>query len=227
MVKALDYISDTNLSQILPEAFVQFSSLKIILDQYERSCLFATNTATIGLDGSTINQPARNFVSGKWSSLGNFMALNSLKSKSCSGKALSLTESNFVKEYVKNNFESIGTLHTTLQTNSIPRSCQGIRTTFGGSYSALNRTPLGNAVKMEEGFSVGEISRFGVARSCQYIKSSIADHKRAKIQFLNQWYSCTSKNADTAMNSFFEANSSTYSLSLSPGYEYIKICERH
>ncbi len=218
---------------------------KITLHKTHRECVFIQKElADLHSEGDL------GTVSG-WTTYGSFIALTSLKNKTCQGKKVSMSEISYAKEYINNNLEvpkfdsadfNSGVTHNTewgpitIDNTSKMVKCAAHREENLGPYSS-EKSPLGVAFirPPQEGngettsdsifdiISISEISIMG--QKCTYYPYSQGRHNRAKIAFLNQWLKCAVDNNHTELVNMFESLNSDFHITASDEDFGIKICK--
>lgn len=168
-----------------------------------------------------------------WTTIGSFVALESLYQKSCSGNVLSKNEADFFKsftaQHIENDVEEIFV-------NQSADACEphNYVATNGGFYSAgfsvHGYSEMGTLLlkgQNEESDLISDIMTnpdllyFG--KKCKTSNYTPEIHLQAKLQFLKDWNNCLLNNQDTSMINFMQNLDSKYGFSKINGT--VKVCK--
>lgn len=161
-----------------------------------------------------------------WTTLGSFVALESLFQKSCSGENLSEKEAGYFNEFSRSQIE-VGV--SILSTESMVEDCkpyEAISTINGWNKSDFSLTAfsdlgtrllkefdsdsmLSNPSAIASDLSI--IMYYG--KKCRTSNFDSEVHKQAKLQFLKEWQTCVVKNQDEKMINFMQGIDSKYNFS--------------
>ncbi len=159
-----------------------------------------------------------------WTTIGSFVALESLLNKSCSGKILSQAESDFFRSFTSNHIEN-DVSDTFISQSS--DSCEPVNmvATVSGTYSVefsrrgysmMGTLLLKDKDEDEDSNLITDLLNPNVlyfGKKCKTSPFNKETHQQAKLQFLKDWNVCVLANQDSSMINYLQTLDSKYGFS--------------